>query len=95
MTTWNRRGLPVGVNQLASPLETSTLHHALSGMDEKDQKENVCSCKILIENLITYNIQFSHALLKEMDAYCATGLQIVENVDPESYCSQRCRMGCS
>ncbi|XP_040055619.1 galectin-related protein B [Gasterosteus aculeatus] len=40
MTTWNRRGLPVGVNQLASPLETSTLHHALSGMDEKDQKEN-------------------------------------------------------
>lgn len=30
-------------SQLASPLRTSTLHHALSGMEEKDKTENVCS----------------------------------------------------
>lgn len=34
--------------QLASPLQTSTLHHALSGMEEKDKKENVCSSLLFV-----------------------------------------------
>lgn len=42
-----RRGFPAGGSvshtpQLASRLESSTLHHALSGMEEKDKKEHVC-----------------------------------------------------
>nr|XP_020513845.2 galectin-related protein B-like [Labrus bergylta] len=46
MTTWCRRGLPAGgrVSQSVlswhQRLETSTPHHALSGMEEKDKKEH-------------------------------------------------------
>lgn len=44
--------------QLASQLETSTLHHALSGMEEKDKKENVCICIFLFACLLTACIDF-------------------------------------